>query len=458
MSLRKEMAQFVHRSTDSHVRLAVTGLSRAGKTAFITSLVNQLIHSGSHDNLPLFSAARDHRLIGARRVPQTNLMVPRFAYDEAESALYSQPPMWPEPTKDVSEIRLAIRYRPKKRTKRLLNSQATLYLDIIDYPGEWLLDLPLLELDYLTWSQQQMQALHGQRKELAEPWLAKLANLDLHAQADEQVMADIAEVYTDYLHACKDAGLHWVQPGRFVLPGELAGAPVLQFFPVNQDVSSQEAPAGSYLALLQARYHEYQNKVVKRFYKQYFSTFDRQVVLVDCLSPLNAGFESFMDMRSALEQLMHSFRYGRAGLLNRLFAPKIDKVVFAATKTDHITPDQHVNLVSLLQQMVHPAWQHAAFENIDMNCISMASVRATQAGYIPFKDSQHAAIQGSLLSGGEQTLYPGDVPAKLPDPDYFTKHRFDFSEFRPLKAERDAPLAHIRLDKALDILLGDKLR
>ncbi|MFC3024024.1 YcjX family protein [Vibrio zhugei] len=458
MSLRKDMAQLVHRTTDSHIRLAVTGLSRAGKTAFITSLVNQLLHSSSHDNLPLFSAARDHRLIGARRVPQTNLMVPRFSYDEAEASLYGVPPAWPEPTRDVSEIRLAIRYRPQKRTKRLLSSQATLYLDIIDYPGEWLLDLPLLELDFFAWSQQQMQALHGQRKAFAAEWLSALEALDLHAPADEQVMANIAKLYTDYLHRCKAEGLHWVQPGRFVLPGELAGAPVLQFFPVVSSLASEEVPSGSYLTLLQARYQEYQSKVVKRFYKQYFSTFDRQLVLVDCLSPLNAGFDSFMDMRSALEQLMHSFRYGRSGLLSRLFAPKIDKVVFAATKADHITPDQHTNLVSLLQQMVHPAWQHAAFENIDMSCISMASVRATQSGYIAVKDTQHPAIQGTLLTGEEQTLYPGDVPEKLPDPEYFEQHRFDFSEFRPLRSERDAPLAHIRLDKALDVLLGDKLR
>lgn len=35
--IRQEMSDFIHRGLDSHVRLAVTGLSRAGKTAFITS-------------------------------------------------------------------------------------------------------------------------------------------------------------------------------------------------------------------------------------------------------------------------------------------------------------------------------------------------------------------------------------------------------------------------------------
>lgn len=42
MKIKQEVNDFVKRSLDRHLRLAVTGLSRAGKTAFITSLVNQL--------------------------------------------------------------------------------------------------------------------------------------------------------------------------------------------------------------------------------------------------------------------------------------------------------------------------------------------------------------------------------------------------------------------------------
>ncbi len=126
MQIRREVNDLINRSLDAHVRLAVTGLSRAGKTAFITSLVNQLIHTSTHENLPLLSAARDKRIIGAKRVPQTNLMVPRFGYDEAMLQLQSTPPEWPVPTRDVSEIRLAIKYKTKKRTKKLISSTSTL--------------------------------------------------------------------------------------------------------------------------------------------------------------------------------------------------------------------------------------------------------------------------------------------------------------------------------------------
>ena len=78
----------------------------------------------------------------------------------------------------------------------------------------------------------------------------------------------------------------------------------------------------SNLAMLKARYQEYQQKVVKAFYKHHFSTFDRQIVLVDCLQPLNAGYESFHDMRHAIEQIMHSFRYGQKQYVKELVCPE----------------------------------------------------------------------------------------------------------------------------------------
>ncbi len=426
--IKQEVNEFLHRSLDSHVRIAVTGLSRAGKTAYITSMVNQLLHTSTHYNLPLLGAARESRIIGAKRVPQKNMMVPRFGYDTAISQLAQTPPIWPVPTRDVSEIRLAIKYKPKSRTKKLISSASTLYVDIIDYPGEWLLDLPLLQLDFHEWSKTQFEALKGKRGELAETWQSSLEGFDLYGPLDERVIETLSQEYTQYLHACKEHGLHWVQPGRFVLPGDLAGAPVLQFFPCEYD-EHKEVPKGSMLAALIARYEEYQTKVVKAFYNNHFSSFDRQIVLVDCLQPLNAGYESFQDMKSALEQTIASFEYGKSSFLRRLFAPKIDKVLFAATKADHVTPEQHPNLVSILQQMVHPSWQQVAYENIEMNCITLASIQATQSGFIGDGESKVPALQGVTLDDESITLFPGEVPSKLPNESYWQNKGFEFTSF-----------------------------
>ena len=127
-SITKQMNKWVSRGLDRHVRLAVTGLSRAGKTAFITSLINQLLHSATNPRLPLFEPIREGRILGMRRVPQHNLHIPAFDYDAGMAAVSANPPYWPVPTKDVSEIRLEIRYRPAQGPMKLLQDTATLYL------------------------------------------------------------------------------------------------------------------------------------------------------------------------------------------------------------------------------------------------------------------------------------------------------------------------------------------
>lgn len=117
--LQNEITSLVNRGMDRHLRLAVTGLSRSGKTAFITSLVNQLLHVHSGARLPLFSAVREERLLGVKRVPQRDLGIQRFTYDEGLASLYGTPPNWPTPTRGVSEIRLALRFRSNDSLLRL---------------------------------------------------------------------------------------------------------------------------------------------------------------------------------------------------------------------------------------------------------------------------------------------------------------------------------------------------
>ncbi|CND19662.1 protein with nucleoside triphosphate hydrolase domain [Yersinia pseudotuberculosis] len=223
--LQNELTSLVNRGMDRHLRLAVTGLSRSGKTAFITSLVNQLLHVHSGARLPLFSAVRDERLLGVKRVPQRDLGIQRFTYDEGLASLYGTPPNWPTPTRGVSEIRLALRFRSSDSLLRHFKETSTLYLEIVDYPGEWLLDLPMLEQDYLSWSRQMEGLLQGDRAGWAKPWLALCQQCDPLAPANENQLAAIAQAYTDYLVRCKNEGLHFIQPGRFVLPGDMAGAP-----------------------------------------------------------------------------------------------------------------------------------------------------------------------------------------------------------------------------------------
>ena len=96
--LKNEINSLVNRGVDRHLRLAVTGLSRSGKTAFITAMVNQLLNIHAGARLPLLSCVREERLLGVKRVPQRDFGIPRFTYDEGLAQLYGSPPTWPTPT------------------------------------------------------------------------------------------------------------------------------------------------------------------------------------------------------------------------------------------------------------------------------------------------------------------------------------------------------------------------
>ncbi|WP_267897746.1 YcjX family GTP-binding protein [Dongshaea marina] len=378
------------------------------------------------------------------------------------SALTAEPPLWPSPTQGVSEIRLELRYRPRGRVARTLSDTATLYLELVDYPGEWLLDLPLLDLDYTGWSEEVRQQLEGdpELKSAASEWLSLGEQLRGAESLDENQLTAVVQAYTDYLHHCRSVlGHQLVQPGRFILPGEYAGAPVLQFIPWLWEIPSDPRREGSLYRLLEERFEHYKQHIVKGFYRQHFSQIDRQIILVDCLAPLNHGMTHCLELQRALAQIMKSFAYGKSNWWRRLFAPRIDRVLFAATKADHITPDQHANLVSLLQHLVRQGYQQAQFEGIKMECMALASIQATEPGMQREQGEAIPALKGRRLEDGKQViLYPGEVPAEFPPASFWEQQGFSFNEFAPPERVINQCMQHIRLDAALQFLVGDKLR
>ena len=211
-------------------------------------------------------------------MPQRDFGIPRFTYDEGLAQLYGQPPMWPTPTRGVSEIRLALRYRSNDSLLRHFKDTSTLYLEIVDYPGEWLLDLPMLAQDYLSWSRQMTGLLQGQRAEWSARWRQLCAGLDPLAPADEARLADIAAAWTDYLHACKREGLHFIQPG-FLCPARAKWPARWRY---SSSMAQTSTPSASLLAQADkptatpaccanaTPRRTTAKKVVKGFYKEHF--------------------------------------------------------------------------------------------------------------------------------------------------------------------------------------------
>ena len=335
------------------VRLGVTGLSRAGKTVFITALIHGLTRGG---RFPVFEPYASGRIARARLEPQPDDAVPRFAYEDHVRTLIEQR-HWPSSTVDISELRLVIDYQRQNGADR------TLTIDIVDYPGEWLLDLPLLTKSYEQWSAESLAlSREGPRLKLAAPWHEHLATLSAEGKENEQAALTSAKLFTDYLRACRDDrfAMSLLPPGRFLMPGNMAGTPALTFAPL--DVAADgSAPDGSLWAMMKRRYEAYKDVVVRPFFRDHFARLDRQIVLVDALSAFNAGPEALQDLEAALSGILDCFRIGRSTLLSNLFRPRIDRILFAATKADHLHHQSHDRLEAVLRRVVAKAAGRAEY-------------------------------------------------------------------------------------------------
>src|SRR5262245_66043107 len=250
------------------VRLGVTGLARSGKTVFITALVRNLLAGG---RLPFVAAMAEGRVTRAYLEPQPDDSVPRFAYEEHLAEFAKDPPQWPQSTRRISQLRLTIEYVPGAALRRALGP-GRLHIDIVDYPGEWLIDLPLLELTFAEWSLRAVEeARLSHRLAAAKDWLAFCATLEANAAADEQLALTGAGLFKGYLKAARapDAELTAPGPGRFLLPGVLAGTPLLTFFPLPA-AAGDGYRRGSLGAMLARRFESYNMHVVELFFAAHF--------------------------------------------------------------------------------------------------------------------------------------------------------------------------------------------
>ena len=472
----RSLADAASGALDPTLRVGVTGLSRAGKTVFLTALVQALVNGA---RLPAFRAHAQGRIAGARLSPQPDDAVPRFEVESHVRALTGPDRRWPEGTRRISELRVVVEFEAAgffggSRSGRRLT------LDLVDYPGEWLLDLALLDQDFRTWSARTIASSEGAtRAPIAADWRRHLEGLDPAAPQDEDAARAAATLFTGYLKAGRDdrVALSTLPPGRFLMPGDMEGSPALTFAPLIAPEGAEPA-AGSLWAMMERRYEAYRAHVVKPFFRDHFSRLDRQVVLVDALAALNAGPEAVADLETALADVLAAFRHGRNSWLSSLFRPKVDRLLFAATKADHLHHTSHDRLEAILRRLVARAIERAEFGGAVVDVVALAAVRATREATARQGRDELPVIVGTPEMGqrsngqtfdGEEEIavFPGDLPV---DPEVALRaggYRggveggdLRFVKFRPPKlvtTDKPPQLPHIRLDRTLEFLIGDAL-
>lgn len=447
------------KARDRHICIGITGLSRSGKTTLITSLINQLCNYESA-KLAGFPPIQADRLLGVKLHTLDDL--PMFPYHAGYEKIASPTPEWPQSTSEISGCLIELKLK-KERSRFIGSGHYSLFIELRDYPGEWLLDLPMRDMSFKRWCDLcQAQYLRSPRLELLGGLLDDFKQLDPFAPADEAKLSALSEQYKAFLKRCKndEKSLSLIQPGRFLIPGTLPDDDILNFVPLlaATGVSEEElssANSNSYFKVCERRYHRYVKELVDPFYRDFFQDLDRQLVLVDVISALHSGEAYLDDMRQALTNITQSFSYGSQSRLRQLFTPKIDRLVFAATKIDLVLSKEHETVRQLLSSIIRSAYRHARSDGISPICEAVAAVRATNEG-AGFED----ALVISTPEGKRIGYVPPVMPAKIPEgKEWDALKHWELPKQTPpkgLSSLNNDAIPHIRLDTVLNELIGDK--
>lgn len=464
------------------LRLCVTGLSRAGKTAFITALVHALcIAPRVPQAFPAWGAARAGRLVHARPVPPQGTMraIEAFPYEANLAALRAESPHWPEATNSVRAITLELtlerppglalgaldrvlrRTGAKQREKRRVT--------ILDYPGEWALDLPMLDQDFADWSQATLASMaRPPRAALAGPALAAINAIDPAQPYSDEAARAAHLAFVEFLEAARTQGrLALLQPGLFLRPEKVGGRAAIlaqeefRFFPLPAS-STKRAPAGSFAAVLGRRYDAYRRDHVRGFFNSLRGPgTTRQVVLFDLLGALSSGQDGYADATAALTQVAQAMR-PRMGVLARFFGGAV-RVLYAATKADYLPPQGRqrlrAHLDMLLGGLAGTEGGREQFRSLALSAIA-ATRDGTDAEGRPLVAGCVRDRATGALDCGVTFRFPAP-PAGAPTARDWAAWEaaglvgFDWPEFladpETLRARHDLP--HLGLDEALEFLL-----
>jgi len=442
-------------------RIGVTGFARSGKTVFIAAAAQALLTAHAWQErrgqgpLAGFAAFECRRLRSARIRHDLYPTLPQFPFHAVRDSLVGKSAHWPVPTEGISRLVLELDFAPQALVKRWLDKQhlgrTWLRLEIVDYPGEWLIDLPMLEQSYAQWSRGMWQlATQPAREALSAEYRRRASELSAREGFDEEDVAALATSWAQYLRAAAEAGLTLNQPGRALRPDSLRGSPVLRFAPLPEE--SAPAPL---VARMRERFEGYKRDVIRPFFRESFARIDRQIVLVDTVRVVEQGAPVFDEMVAALRETLRSFNYSKGGPLARLMGARTSKVLFAATKADHVVRADRANLENLLRGMLALVDESLPGKAARVGVMALASVRATE-DYLTAQPPQRQILYGKPAGAAAPGQWdPGGLPLDIP-PDW-ERVFFRYLRFEPplIAHALQEGFSTINLGKALNFLIGE---
>ena len=173
------------------------------------------------------------------------------------------------------------------------------------------------------------------------------------------------------------------------------------------------------------------------------------------------------DLQAALTGILTCFRQGSNSIISGLFGRRIGRILFAATKADLLHHASHDRLEEILKLIVEEAMTRAEYSGAAVDVAALAAVRATREATVRQKGETLDCIVGIPLPGEtigqtrfdgetEAAIFPGDLPRDPRDAiDGTMEGSLRFVRFRPPPL-KDGTFPHIRLDRTLEFLLGDR--
>ena len=116
-----------------------------------------------------------------------------------------------------------------------------------------------------------------------------------------------------------------------------------------------------------------------------------------------------------------AFASAATSFFSSLFRPRIDRILFAATKADHLHHSSHDRLEAILRRIGGAAAERAEHEGAAIDVVALAAVRATREAQVTRGREKLPSILGTPMAGEsangemfdgetEVATFPGDLP------------------------------------------------
>ncbi len=446
-------------------RVGVVGLYNAGKTVFLTSLINHLEH---HD-ADRFRIGDSNEAVTIRKfhtVPVTAGWQP-FNYIGSRDALVNGG-RWPAKTRDRAEFACQF-----ERSDWMFNDAR---LRFFDFPGERLADAAMLGRDYAAWSDHWHHIADNDTPQrlCSQPFL----DLCLKAGATE---TELVTAYRLALATTISAPNYkpFVSPSTFLLDtqGQLARGETPQEVMQNRYAGlnelSQFCPLPSTIrtanptltALFAEHYARYQIEVVTPYIRALKSCHSL-IVIVDVLTLLSAGVGMCNDNRQILRDLFDVLDpgeqfYQKVGrtLSEALLQHRpgwINRVAFVAPKIDLVPPQDRDRVLHLLKRFVGKIAEDK--DGLQYDFFTCSAICSTKV--LVGSDSERAMVGVPYRNADGQKIPPGAeqrfTTSRVPDewPHNWKAGEYVFPEVYPMvPALKAYPPQQIALDRVLNFVM-----